>query len=524
LDAGVSGVDILNVLGVPTSADHKAVAAVALKRLKESFEQLTLLPQLPFGDAMTLLRKCISTRADYLFGQLPEEAARIVAAVWDPAVERCLVAMFKGSYGARVHLMGPGGLGVARRGVTRHLDRVSGFARASEATDKYLPRQRDRAQVTAASRNPVHQEVSTVYAALPPEARATKGVYNPLSPLPSRAPPAQPSSRNRSPSSATPPSTMKATVDNLRAAVQKVQQAELFDELTPFGRLALERAAQPGARCWADAPPRFSYRQMESEEWRVAFCLWLGMAVPQLAGRPDPSGRDLLRAAPPAIRHSALLSSYLELGLQAGGTVYSEVEGLFGAFSAAVPQAARRAADGTKRRMDWVLVAGLQGCLADPTLQDGALQADVNAREINAQAVSSVEAAEADKTAYYGPDVPLGFTFYPVAHDTFTGSGKCAIAFQQWLARRLAYVDNGRQTPPASLVSYKLRDIKQRVGIAIMRACAQAVIKGFEGSPHAALTAVNRYQGLQGRRGPPVGQGGPLPQGVRWGARWGARA
>ena len=221
---------------------------------------------------------------------------------------------------------------------------------------------------------------------------------------------------------------------------------------------------------------------------------------------------------------AALLSSYLELGLQAGGTVYSEVEGLFGAFSAAVPLAARRAADGTKRRMDWVLVAGLQGCLADPTLQDGALQTDVDARETNAQAVSSVEAAEAEKTAYYGPDVPLGFTFYPVAHDTFTGSGKCAIAFQQWLARRLAYVDNGRQTPPASLVSYKLRDIKQRVGIAVMRACAQAVIKGFEGSPHAALTAANRYQGLQGRRGPPVGQGGPLPQGVRWGARWGARA
>ena len=32
----------------------------------------------------------------------------------------------------------------------------------------------------------------------------------------------------------------------LRVAVQKVQQAALFDELTPFGRLALERAAQPG--------------------------------------------------------------------------------------------------------------------------------------------------------------------------------------------------------------------------------------------------------------------------------------
>jgi hypothetical protein len=47
--------------------------------------------------------------------------------------------------------------------------------------------------------------------------------------------------------------------------------------------------------------------------------------------------------------------------------------------------------------------------------------------------------------------------------------------------------------------------------IAIMRAGAQAVIKGFEGSPHAALTAANRYQGLQGRRGPPVvGRAGGL--------------
>ena len=111
------------------------------------------------------------------------------------------------------------------------------------------------------------------------------------------------------------------------------------------------------------------------------------------------------------------------------------------------------------------------------------------------------------------------------------------------VARRMAYVANGRETPPADLVSYKkLRDIKQRVGIAIMRACAQAVIKGFEGSPHAALTAVNRYQGLRGRRRPPAPvRYGPLPQmgaatgaaaggtagaaaGARLGVRIGARA
>ena len=71
--------------------------------------------------------------------------------------------------------------------------------------------------------------------------------------------------------------------------------------------------------------------------------------------------------------------------------------------------------------MDWVLVSGLEGWLADPTLQDGALQSDVDARETNAQAPSSVATAEEEKTAYYGPDVPLGFT--PVAHDTFTAAG-----------------------------------------------------------------------------------------------------
>ena len=65
MHAGVSGVDILNVLG---SADHKAVGCVASSALKDSFEQLTLLPELPFGVAMTLLRKCISVRADYCSG------------------------------------------------------------------------------------------------------------------------------------------------------------------------------------------------------------------------------------------------------------------------------------------------------------------------------------------------------------------------------------------------------------------------------------------------------------------------
>ena len=45
------------------------------------------------------------------------------------------------------------------------------------------------------------------------------------------------------------------------------------------------------------------------------------------------------------------------------------------------------------------------------------------------------------------------------------------------VARRMAYVANGRETPPADLVSYKLRDIKQRVGIAIHHACARARLR-----------------------------------------------
>jgi len=58
-----------------------------------------------------------------------------------------------------------------------------------------------------------------------------------------------------------------------------------------------------------------------------------------------------------------------------------------------------------------------------------------------------------------------------------------------------------RALTPASLVSYKLRDIKQRMGIAIMRACAQAVIDQL-GSLHIIEDFVRRQS--QDSRSPVV--------------------
>jgi hypothetical protein len=41
----------------------------------------------------------------------------------------------------------------------------------------------------------------------------------------------------------------------------------------------------------------------------------------------------------------------------------------------------------------------------------------VDARGANEQAERAVTAAEEAKQAYYGPDLPVGFDFYPAAHE-----------------------------------------------------------------------------------------------------------
>jgi hypothetical protein len=176
-------------------------------------------------------------------------------------------------------------------------------------------------------------------------------------------------------------------------------------------------------------------------------------------GRTDPTGRDLLRAAPPARRHTAVLRAHLLAGVQTGARTYQEVEGLFPAWGLSQVAAKDRRADyGELRRMDMVLEQDMQLIYADPTLVDGLTAGDVEARTRNAEAPRAVVAAEADKVKYYGPDVPAGTFFFACGYDTLTGCGKGAKEFQHLLAVRTSWRANEGNPPSAHLV-----DIRQRI-------------------------------------------------------------
>ena len=153
--------------------------------------------------------------------------------------------------------------------------------------------------------------------------------------------------------------------------------------------------------------------------------------------------------------------------------------------------------------MDGVLVCGLSGYLFDPAVVDGALQTDVDARLTCATTARAVVAKEAEKTAYYGPDVPAGFVFLPCVHDTLSGGGKGALAFQRVLASLAATHANNGATPSARLIGLKALDVRQRVSIAVLRACADSVIQQFSKCPHAALTGERRFWGSRTPQVPP---------------------
>ena len=309
-----------------------------------------------------------------------------------------------------------------------------------------------------------------------------------------------------------------AAVETLCAAVAKEQRAALFDSLDGTGKAVLELATARGTRGWADAAPLFSYRQLTSLQARVAATLWLGGQLAELAGRADPTGRALMRGAAPALRHTPVVQAHLDLLLQTGGRVYKEPPGLFGEYSPAVPHNVRSSATGTGRRPDGAAVIGMTAFLFDPTVQDGATPDDV-ARLASAGAgtkpVRAVTKAEAAKLAYYGPDVPLGFDFYACGYDTAAGCGAGAHAFHHMLARLIATKKNGGQPPSSKLILFALKDVKERIGIAVMRAVADSVIKGFADSPHAALANAQRYTGVESaaprfENGSATLRGGPL--------------
>ena len=117
---------------------------------------------------------------------------------------------------------------------------------------------------------------------------------------------------------------MKAAVNVLSAGVYKAQREALFASLSDAGKLLLELASAPGARAWADTMPRFAYHKLSDAQARVAYSLWLGATIAELAERTDPTGRDLLRSAPPARRHTAVLRAHLLAGVQTGAHTYQK--------------------------------------------------------------------------------------------------------------------------------------------------------------------------------------------------------
>ncbi len=123
---------------------------------------------------------------------------------------------------------------------------------------------------------------------------------------------------------------------------------------------------------------------MSSTKSRLAHCVWMGGEVAQLAGSiSDPRGRDLVRSnnAGHTNRHTVMVNAIGDVLKDAGQAVWNEVTGLFPAWSADVPAAARNGVvHGELRRMDLVSTShNLDGRLIDPTVVDPATPEEVKA-------------------------------------------------------------------------------------------------------------------------------------------------
>ena len=288
----------------------------------------------------------------------------------------------------------------------------------------------------------------------------------------------------------------KAARTALRESVIKASRAALIAGMDPLGRLLLELASLPGARRWADSLRRSKACQFGSWEARVAFCLWLGAPIAELADRSDPLGRDVLSVAGANTRrHTALLCSMLAAATRDAWPVkaYAEVAGLFGQYDDTVPVNVRRG-DGSHRRMDGVLTAMGVFMLFDPTILDGTLPRGVGAFHMDGglPVPSPLEAGEAGKVAHYAP-VPPGWTFYPCARGVQTESGPGAAAWAAKVALEQARAANDGKQPSARLVDTKRKSIDEQTGCAIMRALVAEVANLLESSPHRALTKETRW-------------------------------
>ncbi len=307
--------------------------------------------------------------------------------------------------------------------------------------------------------------------------RAADGVLHPLAPAPQPLPPPPPTVP--APPTASPPSTpVKATVAARRAltaAFAAHARAALFLRLDDVDRVLLEASCGVGARAWADVTPTYDFYRMDSTQSRLAHCWWIGGEVAELAGSSDPRGRGLVRNnnAGHTLRHTVVVNAIGEVLKDAGQAVWKEVTGLFPAWSADVPAAARNGVvHGELRRMDLVSTShDLDGRLIDPTVVDPATpdeEVERAATSAVARPTRVVDDAEAAKVAHY-PDVPPGFTLCPMGTTTQGTCGALGKQFLTDLGRLLACRRNGTATPHPRHLAAATREVRARVGVALMR-------------------------------------------------------
>jgi hypothetical protein len=467
------------VLGAPMGVVDFVRARVR-KRLAQSFEQLALLPELDFGDALQILRRSIVPRARFLASSLSREALHPIFVEWDAAVRTCLGRMFRTQPHPRCFPSGPACLGIAEMCAEMSLDRVNGWERAKEVIQAHLPTVAPLTTITEDSAHPVHREVLEAWARLPESVRSADGVQAPTAALDAVTTPASPLS------------IAKKAADarrKLADAYSTHLRTTVLDSLDRTGKLLMLAASTRGAREWLDAAPAPHYYRMSSDEGRIATCLWLGAPICELRGSADQLGRSILRmrGLPRMDRHRGVNSVLGDLHIEAGDRVWQEPSNLY-------PALAEGSDRGAQRRPDLAVVTpAMARVLLDGTVRDTATATLVGRTDALERPLRSVTLAEEEKNAHYLADTPEGFTFQPIALGSVTEPGPSTRAYLGALAVRLAYRHNNGQPPARRLVDAKKRLIRARLGCAVMRGQAAQIIAAQIGSPHAALLTARRY-------------------------------
>ena len=182
---------------------------------------------------------------------------------------------------------------------------------------------------------------------------------------------------------------------------------------------------------------------------------------------------------------------------------------MFGPWPADTPTAARAGVvDGSRRRIDLVTTdRGLGNNLIDPTVVDPATPAAVAAAVVATDARPNrvADEAEAVKKVHYS-DPPPGFTLRPVALTTQASCGEMGQMYMKELGLALARRRNDTADPRPRQAAAAVREVRERIGVALMRELADQLAMSIAPGPHAALAIAERYVHTAWRAG--AGRGG----------------